>query len=280
MSSWTSDDNTHVHEVEGAVAPRLDYDELEGLKRGLDDVFGERHNISSAEIDALYEQFKCLLDIPHGAFGAISKEAFRSMLLTRYSVDTILFDFLFKVYDGDEDGLVSFSDYIRGISVIIHGSSATKAHILAGQVQGKSQEDAKDYLRKLLLSYVDMSKNIFADAGNLQQMSTMRPPLFYGGRGHERRKPRREELSTSVFQSDLLWDTRDEIDTWAAYYPMPEQPQVGIEMSMLWDLSVEELLSDIFSDVGDFSIRAFEHVLATNVKVASIVTSLFDAGII
>jgi hypothetical protein len=61
---------------------------------------------------------------------------------------------------------------------------------------------------------------------------------------------------------------------------MPEQPQVGIEMSMLWDLSVEELLSDIFSDVGDFSIRAFEHVLATNVKVASIVTSLFDAGII
>lgn len=293
MPAWTSDDNMRVHEVDGAVAARLDYDDLERLKRGLDDVLGDAvAGITSAEIDALYEQFKCLLDTPHaGAFGAVSRDAFRSMLLTRYCVDDVLFDFLFGVYDSDGDGVVSFADYIRGISVIIHGTPAAKAKFLAAFIGGGGggavttaavavdTADAKDRLRRLLLSYVDMSKNIFADAANLQSMGVARSGRLFRGRGRERRRPRREELSMAAFQSDLLWDDRDEIDTWAAYQPLPSQPVPAAEISMLWDLSIEELVRDIFSQVGS-SPRALEHVLATDTKIAAIVTSIFDAGII
>ncbi len=75
-----------------------------------------------SEIEYLYEQFKSLCTNKTG----ITKEVFCHCLGPLALRKNILVEKIFKFYDRNGDGYVSFSEYIKGLSVLTKGTQAEK----------------------------------------------------------------------------------------------------------------------------------------------------------
>lgn len=142
------------------------------------------HDSSTSDIEALYEQFRRLADTPldlpdFAGLGAISFPAMSRLLSTRYCTDTQLPEFALTIYDSDNDGTVSFPDYVKGHDLIINASNERRVGHFIEYLKAKNEpkDDTgsntsvetrlRRNLMELLFSYNDLSKHAFADAVGL-----------------------------------------------------------------------------------------------------------------
>jgi Ca2+-binding EF-hand superfamily protein len=263
------------------VPVSLSFEQIETMKKAVDS------QMSSAEIEALYDQFRCLVDWPypkssssefHDA-GCIAQSSFEQVLATRYmGPSTPLREFLLDLYDKDGDHLVSFPDFVHGTNLIINSTMEVKADYLIGwlcrdRTATVAVYQVKTLVRNLFLSYIDLSQRIFADALSLQTM-----PSF-----EEEEDDSSTDYDGNISQEldSLLWEQRHEHDTWANYDPFPGDHAADNEIALLWDMSVESIVSDMFNDMkAEFDHKKFKETILNDPQLMGSIVAFFEAGII
>uniref|UniRef100_A0A060TCP1 ARAD1D40150p n=1 Tax=Blastobotrys adeninivorans TaxID=409370 RepID=A0A060TCP1_BLAAD len=244
---WQSDEN--INYLNSTIVPHaLSFDQIEALRNLV------RFNMSAAEIEALYDQFRCLVDEPAqdpilGRGSGISYHALQEVLATRYSPDSYLSQVLCHVYDRDGDGLICFSDYVQVADIILGSDSYLKLSVLLSDTVVPQGTDLKSHIRNMLLAVMELAKNAFVDATNIQ-MYAQNPSKFFD-RGLDTASDDTNLQSAAEREQDtLLWDNRDEINSWATYDPVTKpSPETDIDMQIMWGYAIEDLINEIFGSL-------------------------------
>jgi hypothetical protein len=77
--------------------------------------------VDNLEIMALYEQFLSLSTVP-GEDGGITRQTFEICLGPLRNYSNIIIERLFNFFDQDDDGIISFEEMVRGLSIISKGT--------------------------------------------------------------------------------------------------------------------------------------------------------------
>lgn len=77
-------------------------------------------HFDTLEIEAYYEQFLSLSTIDGD--GGITRETFNYCLGYLQSQTNVISDRMFKFFDQDDDGIISFEEMVRGCSVLNKGT--------------------------------------------------------------------------------------------------------------------------------------------------------------
>ncbi len=165
------------------------------------------------DLDALYEQFKCIAghyypEDPSGLGIAIDRQCFDAYFLSsndnKSSPANLIYDRIFAFYDVNQDGLIDFDEYIRGIARLQDKSRHAKLRrIFDGyDLDGDGYVDRRDFLRMFRAYHAlskELSREMFASQGDfgytemeLQETIQASQPTsaaFGGGNlyGHESR---------------------------------------------------------------------------------------------
>lgn len=291
---WQTEDNLDFL-GSNYVPSALGFDKIEELKSV------NRGNMSSAEIEALYDQFCCLADMSYEDYlglehesseestPAVSKSALSQVLATRYSIDTYLRDFLCNLYDDDKNGVITFEDYVYGMNLIISTDNYNeKVQTIVDACP--PNVEMKTHLRNLILAFVDLTKNAFADALNIQAfVSHPEEQVLIDNEASafqdEHKKSRRQDF-VELEQDNLLWERRQEINTWADYDPLTKtNPQVDSELNILWDLAIEDNLNELFDKLHasyppEDEYNGLIDIILSEQKFLNLTTACLEAGII
>jgi Ca2+-binding EF-hand superfamily protein len=81
-------------------------------------------HFDSMEISALYEQFLAFSTVDQD--GGIPRKTFESLFGTVQVKGNLLVDRIFKFFDQDLDGIISFDEMVRGMSILTKGSREEK----------------------------------------------------------------------------------------------------------------------------------------------------------
>ncbi|EXJ65096.1 hypothetical protein A1O7_01436 [Cladophialophora yegresii CBS 114405] len=138
----------------------------------------EKTGMERTEMDALYEQFKCVASQycttdPTGLGVAIDRKDFDAYFISsngdRGSPANLIYDRIFAFYDTNRDGLITFDEYIRGLSRLQDkGRYARLMRIFEGyDLDGDGYVDRKDFLR-MLRAYYALSKELSREMINTQ----------------------------------------------------------------------------------------------------------------
>ncbi|OCT46789.1 EF hand domain protein [Cladophialophora carrionii] len=138
----------------------------------------EETGMERTEMDALYEQFKCVASHycttdPTGLGVAIDRKDFDAYFISsngdRGSPANLIYDRIFAFYDTNRDGLITFDEYIRGLSRLQDkGRYARLKRIFEGyDLDGDGYVDRKDFLR-MLRAYYALSKELSREMINTQ----------------------------------------------------------------------------------------------------------------
>ena len=134
--------------------------------------------IDRTEMDALYEQYKCVAGHnfpadPTGLGVAIDRKAFNAYFIPsngdRPSPANLIYDRIFAFYDTDRNGLITFDEYVRGLARLQDKSrTARLRRIFEGyDLDGDSYVDRKDFLR-MFRAYYALSKELSREMINTQ----------------------------------------------------------------------------------------------------------------
>lgn len=130
--------------------------------------------VEPPEIEALYEQFKCLaateyLSDPLGLNGAISRQTFDKCFVPNTHVrpppPNLIYDRMFAFYDTDSNGLIGFEEFVRGLSALNnkHRNPEKLRRIFGGyDLDGDGYVDRRDFLRMFRAFYA-LSKDLVKD---------------------------------------------------------------------------------------------------------------------
>ena len=133
----------------------------------------------AAEIEALWEQFKCLansswVEDPNQFGAAIDRDAFdKSFVPQSYTsrpASNLIYDRLFAFYDSNHDGLIGFEEFIKGLSNLhSHDREFKLRQVFDGyDVDGDGYVSRKDFLR-MFRAYYAMQKDITHDLIAVQE---------------------------------------------------------------------------------------------------------------
>ncbi|KIX93858.1 uncharacterized protein Z520_10483 [Fonsecaea multimorphosa CBS 102226] len=130
----------------------------------------EETKMERTELDALYEQFKCLAGHyfpadPTGLGCAIDRKGFDAYFIPstgdKPSPANLIYDRIFAFYDTDQNGLITFDEYIRGLARLQDKSRyARLKRIFEGyDLDSDGYVDRKDFLR-MFRAYYALSKEL------------------------------------------------------------------------------------------------------------------------
>lgn len=151
---------------------------LTSLPKNISKPLLDQTGMDRTEMDALYEQFKCLAGHywptdPTGLGVAIDRKGFDAYFLPsvggRPSPANLIYDRIFAFYDTNHDGLIGFEEYIRGLSRLQDKSRyARLKRIFDGyDLDSDGYVDRKDFLR-MFRAYYALSKELSREMINTQ----------------------------------------------------------------------------------------------------------------
>ncbi|KAF8472749.1 hypothetical protein BDZ91DRAFT_643935, partial [Kalaharituber pfeilii] len=136
--------------------------------------FEKKSGFDQAEVEALYEQFKCLAateypNDPYRIGGAISRKTFDKCIYLSYSSrpppPNLIYDRMFALYDTNNDGLIGFEEFILGLAAL-HTKPRLDdkwKRIFKGyDLDGDGYVERKDFL-KMFRAYYTLSKEHVQD---------------------------------------------------------------------------------------------------------------------
>lgn len=130
--------------------------------------------VEPPEVEALYEQFKCLaaseyVSDPLNLGGAISRQTFDKCFVPNTHVrpppPNLIYDRMFAFYDTNNDGLIGFEEFVRGLSTLNHKNRAGERlrRVFNGyDLDGDGYVDRKDFLR-IFRAFYALSKDLVKD---------------------------------------------------------------------------------------------------------------------
>lgn len=161
---------THIFYKIRVPAPYLGTDKQEPLYPGKPDVMPSsvpsvlkkrlvtETKMEAEEIDALWEQFTCLagtewLSDPNTVGWALDRRAFNHAFVPRYTsfvaAPNLIYDRIFAYYDSDNNGLIGFEEWIKGLDGMHAADGHVKSRIVFNgyDVDGDGYISRKDILR-------------------------------------------------------------------------------------------------------------------------------------
>lgn len=247
---------------------------------------------------------------------AVSKESFCELFPSVYSSDAFLANFFFAIYDLNNDGLVDFSEFVKAHIVLTYSSDAEKVdltvRLLAFAEFLPETETFKfwptpadldifcevgqfiNILRRLLYSYFDMSKYIFADALQLQQQQ------LAGELGFNSKYARAGRLTSDIEAANAkqkvdphVWSKLEAnwTDTRMNYYPISRDTAVEgnvsnfqleqVEQSLLeLKETLQEALGDTWTLEDEIPVEEISDALASNPFIAGALVACVEAALI
>lgn len=151
---------------------------LTSLPKSVSKPLLEQTGMDRTELHALYEQFKCLAGHywpgdPTGLGTAIDRKGFNAYFIPstgdRPSPANLIYDRIFAFYDADQDGLIGFDEYIRGLARLQDKSRyARLKRIFDGyDLDSDGYVDRRDFLR-MFRAYYALSKELSHEIFNAQ----------------------------------------------------------------------------------------------------------------
>ncbi|KAI9862371.1 MAG: hypothetical protein M1824_001364 [Vezdaea acicularis] len=127
--------------------------------------FIKRTGFSLAEVDAMWEQFKCLAattwpEDPSKLELAIDRttfdKCFSGLDIHRNPFPNLIFDRLFAYYDTNGDGLIGFEEFLDGLACLHNKNKVERVRrVFNGyDIDGDGYADRKDFLRMFRASFV------------------------------------------------------------------------------------------------------------------------------
>lgn len=138
----------------------------------------EETGMERTEMNALYDQFKCIAghyyaEDPTGLGVAIDRKGFDAYFYPtngdKPSPSNLIYDRIFAFYDTDRNGLITFDEYIRGLTCLQDKSRyARLKRIFEGyDLDGDGYVNRKDFLR-MFRAYYALSKELSREMINTQ----------------------------------------------------------------------------------------------------------------
>ncbi|KAK4555168.1 hypothetical protein LTR86_007934 [Recurvomyces mirabilis] len=218
-----------------------------------------RHEFQEHTIDALYDQFSCLANVPTppddtGVEGGIDIRAFRKALTPerwpqRFAPNAI-FDRMFAFYDVEEQGFIGFANFVGGMAYLRgpqRFESLTRA-LQGFDIDGDGYVDRADFLRLFRAKFV-LVRQLVSDMVDAQKpdealraMSTLRSSQPISSLFRDDEIPHGEVRRPTGKQPDIHGDLippngiktiLDEQDPWPAGPPlqMRDGPQGSGDMT-------------------------------------------------
>ncbi|KAF3918829.1 hypothetical protein ABW20_dc0100992 [Dactylellina cionopaga] len=167
----------------------------ESLKR-----FTKETCFEPPEIEALYEQFKCLApmefgDDPNGLGGGIDRKTFDKCFVPnnhlRPPPPNLIYDRMFAFFDTDGNGLIGFEEFVKGLSVKTKKPLPTTANMTekykrtfrAYDLDGDGFIERKDVLKMFRAYYAlqkDLVKDLIASVEDDMMESTQSQTVIHG----------------------------------------------------------------------------------------------------
>ena len=130
----------------------------------------ERTGLQDAEVEALWEQFRCLAatEWPEDPFNyhlAIDRQTFDKCFipqtLPRQPTPNLIFDRLFASYDQNNDGLIGFNEFIDGVAILRRSKvDERRKRVFQGyDINGDGYVDRRDFLHMFKAHYA-LSKEL------------------------------------------------------------------------------------------------------------------------
>ena len=130
--------------------------------------------VDQAEVEALYEQFKCLAateypNDPYRIGGAINRKTFDKCIYLSFSdrppPPNLIYDRMFALYDTNNDGLIGFEEFILGLAALYTKprlDDKWKRIFKGYDLDGDGYVERKDFL-KMFRAYYALSKEHVQD---------------------------------------------------------------------------------------------------------------------
>jgi Ca2+-binding EF-hand superfamily protein len=140
----------------------------------------DEYELEAPQVDALYEQFTCLANVPwstdpSGITAAIDRRAFdKSMSSERWHnrfAPNAMFDRMFAFYDIDDNGLIGFKEFVDGFAYLRGPKrfASLQRAIRGFDVDGDGYVDRNDFLRMLRAKF-EIQKQLIRDATEGQEL--------------------------------------------------------------------------------------------------------------
>ncbi|CAG8757636.1 9713_t:CDS:2, partial [Acaulospora colombiana] len=126
------------------------------------------------EIDALYDQFISLMSVRDGQDG-IDRSTFGYCLGPLGIEKNLLTERIWKFFDKDGDGLISFSEMVSGLSVFCKGSDEDKIRCaFTGYDLDGDGLISKDEMRKIFKAYIELNyaltKDVISSVSSIEEI--------------------------------------------------------------------------------------------------------------
>ncbi|KAI8501846.1 hypothetical protein Bbelb_202580 [Branchiostoma belcheri] len=220
------------------------------------------------ELEALYEQYRCLCDQD----AVIKRDTFNFCLGPLGTLNNLVLDRLWQFYDFNDDGVIDFDDFAKGLSVLVKGTQEEKARFaFQGYDIEKKNSLSRENLTKLLKAYFQVSIELVRDVVKACEEEMMLN--FDDSQG----KP-----VSSLFNAPIPSTTGQQGRTANGKPPIPGNPGATKNMWPVMEAmsqdAIEEMVDNVFKDAkleaGDrMSYQAFKE-LST---IDSSLMSWFDA---
>ncbi|KAE8339066.1 hypothetical protein BDV24DRAFT_152992 [Aspergillus arachidicola] len=143
-------------------------------------------NFENTELDALWDQFRCLAnhewaDDPNKLYMAIDRKTFDRCFVPNTSVrpppPSLIYDRMFAFYDTNGDGLIGFEEFLKGLASLNNKSNDERLRrVFRGyDIDGDGYVERKDFLR-VFRAYYALSRELTRD-----MVAGMEDDFFEGG---------------------------------------------------------------------------------------------------
>lgn len=130
-------------------------------------------NFENTELDALWDQFRCLAnhewtDDPNKLYMAIDRKTFDRCFVPNTSVrpppPSLIYDRMFAFYDTNSDDLIGFEEFLKGLASLNNKSNDERLRrVFRGyDIDGDGYVDRKDFLR-VFRAYYALSRELTRD---------------------------------------------------------------------------------------------------------------------
>lgn len=165
--------NRHPRQPEPLMYPGKPMKVSQNLPKWLVTELCENTGYQSAEVEALWEQFRCLAGTewptdPDQYYLAINRHDFNKCFLPRASdrppPPNLIYDRMFSFYDKDGDGLIGFKEFIHGLASLNRKNVEERLRQIfkAYDINDDGFVDRKDFLR-MLRAYYAVNKELTRD---------------------------------------------------------------------------------------------------------------------
>ena len=198
-----------------------------------------------SEIECLYDQYKSLCSHTYG----ITREIFNHCLGPLAIRRNVLIDQVFKFYDRNNDGYISFPEFTKGLSILTRGTNKEKLKYFFKAYDIDSDNYiSKDDLLKVLQAHHQISVELvrdvvksceeemmagYEDTGNRPISAIFNAPIPQSSQAN----------GTSTVSKSSMWKSHEE-----SYFPDEVEPERGPSSAVeaMTQDALHELMEDIF----------------------------------